>query len=61
MVILNIINLLFGRVMIVIREDEIAVEVMGINIILYKVLVFMIGVFFVGVVGLVYFGLFGFI
>lgn len=61
MVILNIINLLFGRVMIVIREDEIVVEVMGINIILYKVLVFMIGVFFVGVVGLVYFGLFGFI
>lgn len=49
------INSFYGRVLKVIREDEIVVESMGISFFKYKVIGFVIGVFFVGVGG----GLFG--
>ncbi|MBI2252297.1 MAG: branched-chain amino acid ABC transporter permease, partial [Armatimonadetes bacterium] len=54
-VIINLINSSHGRAIISIREDEIASELMGINITYYKVLAFVLGAFFAGIAG----GLFG--
>ncbi|SHH18341.1 amino acid/amide ABC transporter membrane protein 2, HAAT family (TC 3.A.1.4.-) [Thermosyntropha lipolytica DSM 11003] len=50
----NLINSSYGRAIISVREDEIASEVMGINITSYKVLAFVIGAFFAGLAGGLY-------
>jgi len=44
----------YGRACISVREDEIAAEIMGIDITRYKVLAFVIGAFFAGVGGALY-------
>jgi branched-chain amino acid transport system permease protein len=44
----------FGRALTAIREDELAAEAMGINILLYKVKAFAIGTFFAGLGGGLY-------
>lgn len=55
LVIVNLIRSSHGRALISIKEDEIASEVMGINVTFYKVAAFIIGAFFAGIAG----GLFG--
>lgn len=44
----------FGRILKSIREDEIASETLGKNVIKYKLLVFIIGAFFAGIAGSLY-------
>lgn len=44
----------YGRVVLVICEDEIVSGVFGINIIYYKIFVFVLLVIFVGIVGGIY-------
>ncbi|HAW50193.1 TPA: branched-chain amino acid ABC transporter permease [bacterium] len=44
----------FGRILRSIREDEIAAEILGKNIVKYKLLVFVIGAFFAGIAGSLY-------
>lgn len=53
-VIQNIINSSYGRAIISVREDEIASEVMGVNITNYKVLAFVVGALFAGLAGGLY-------
>jgi branched-chain amino acid transport system permease protein len=53
-VIRNITNSPFGRILIGIREDEIASLTMGKNIIKYKLIVFIVGAFFAGIAGSLY-------
>jgi branched-chain amino acid transport system permease protein len=50
----NITKSPFGRILTGIREDEIATEAMGKNIIKHKLIVFMVGAFFAGVAGSLY-------
>lgn len=54
LVIQNIINSSYGRAIISVREDEIASELMGINITKYKVIAFVIGSMFAGMAGALY-------
>ena len=44
----------FGRILTGIREDEIATEAMGKNIVKHKLIVFMVGAFFAGIAGSLY-------
>lgn len=53
-VVVNIVNSSYGRAIISVREDEIASELMGINITKYKVLAFVIGALFAGLAGALY-------
>lgn len=53
-VIRNITKSPFGRVLTGIREDEIATEAMGKNILKHKLIVFMVGAFFAGIAGSLY-------
>ncbi|MDZ7358478.1 MAG: branched-chain amino acid ABC transporter permease, partial [candidate division KSB1 bacterium] len=53
-VINRIVNSPFGRVLRSIREDEIAAEALGKNVIKHKLLVFVIGAFFAGIAGSLY-------
>lgn len=53
-VINRIVNSPFGRVLRSIREDEIAAEALGKNIIKHKLLVFVVGAFFAGIAGSLY-------
>lgn len=53
-VIANIIDSSYGRAIISVREDEIASELMGINITRYKVMAFVIGALFAGLAGALY-------
>lgn len=50
----NITRSPFGRVLTGIREDEIATEAMGKNIVKYKLIVFVVGAFFAGIAGSLY-------
>lgn len=50
----NITKSPFGRILTGIREDEIATEAMGKNIIRHKLIVFMVGAFFAGIAGSLY-------
>jgi branched-chain amino acid transport system permease protein len=50
----NITKSPFGRVLTGIREDEIATEAMGKNIVKHKLIVFMVGAFFAGIAGSLY-------
>ncbi len=50
----RIVNSPFGRILKSIREDEIASEILGKNVIKYKLLVFLIGGFFAGIAGSLY-------
>jgi len=50
----NITKSPFGRILTGIREDEIATEAMGKNIIKHKLIVFMVGAFFAGIAGSLY-------
>ncbi len=54
LVIVNLINSSYGRAIISVREDEIASELMGINITRYKVLAFVVGALFAGLAGALY-------
>ncbi len=53
-VISNLVNSSYGRAIVSIREDEIASELMGINIANYKILAFVIGAMFAGLAGGLY-------
>lgn len=53
-VIRRVVNSPFGRVLLSIREDEIATLAMGKNVHKYKILVFVIGAFFAGIAGSLY-------
>lgn len=50
----NITKSPFGRVLTGIREDEIATEAMGKNIVKHKLVVFVVGAFFAGIAGSLY-------
>jgi len=50
----RIVNSPFGRVLVSIREDEIAALSIGKNVTRYKLLAFMIGAFFAGIAGSLY-------
>jgi branched-chain amino acid transport system permease protein len=50
----NITRSPFGRILTGIREDEIATEAMGKNIIKHKLIVFVVGAFFAGIAGSLY-------
>jgi len=50
----NITKSPFGRVLTGIREDEIATEAMGKNIVKHKLIVFIVGAFFAGIAGSLY-------
>jgi branched-chain amino acid transport system permease protein len=50
----NITKSPFGRVLTGIREDEIATEAMGKNIVKHKLIVFVVGAFFAGIAGSLY-------
>ncbi|MDP2930106.1 MAG: branched-chain amino acid ABC transporter permease [bacterium] len=50
----NITKSPFGRILTGIREDEIATEAMGKNIIKHKVIIFMVGAFLAGIAGSLY-------
>lgn len=54
LVIANLINSSYGRAIISVREDEVASELMGINITKYKVLAFVVGAGFAGLAGALY-------
>lgn len=53
-VVVNLVNSSYGRAIISVREDEIASELMGINVTRYKVLAFVIGAMFAGLAGAMY-------
>ncbi len=53
-VVWRIVNSKYGRAFMAIREDEIAAQVMGINLMKYKLLSFVIGAFFAGIAGALY-------
>jgi len=53
-VIVNIVNSRFGRIMCSIRDNDIASESIGINVSKYKVITFVIAAFFAGVAGVIY-------
>jgi ABC-type branched-chain amino acid transport system, permease component len=53
-VITNLVNSSYGRAIVSVREDEVASELMGINITRYKVLAFVIGAMFAGLAGALY-------
>ena len=53
-VIWRIVKSPFGRILMGIREDEIAIQAMGKNVNLHKLLVFVIGAFFAGIAGSLY-------
>jgi len=53
-IIRNITNSPFGRILTAVREDEIAAEAMGKNINKYKLIVFVVGAFFAGIAGSLY-------
>ena len=50
----NLINSRPGRAMLAIRENDIAAEAMGVNIVWYKLVSFMVSAFFAGVAGALY-------
>ncbi|MEA5060726.1 MAG: branched-chain amino acid ABC transporter permease [Candidatus Pelethousia sp.] len=50
----NLIHSRPGRAMLSIRENDIAAEAMGVNIIQYKIIAFMVSAFFAGVAGALY-------
>jgi branched-chain amino acid transport system permease protein len=50
----NITKSPFGRILTGIREDEIATEAIGKNIVKHKLIVFMVGAFFAGIAGSLY-------
>jgi len=50
----NLINSKTGRAIIALREDEIASEIMGINVVYYKVITFVIGASTAGLAGALY-------
>ena len=54
LVIQNLINSSYGRAIVSIREDEVASELMGINIANYKILAFVVGAMFAGLAGSLY-------
>lgn len=54
LVIINLINSTHGRALKSIREDEIAAQSMGVNIVKYKLLAFSIASFFAGIAGGLY-------
>ncbi|MGZ4122428.1 MAG: branched-chain amino acid ABC transporter permease, partial [Tumebacillaceae bacterium] len=51
LIIQNLVNSTHGRALIAIRENEIAVEAMGVNITKYKVIACVVGAFFAGMAG----------
>lgn len=54
LVIRNLLWSSYGRAMISIRENEVAAEIMGVDITRYKVLAFVVGAFFAGLAGALY-------
>ncbi|MBI3911117.1 MAG: branched-chain amino acid ABC transporter permease [Armatimonadetes bacterium] len=50
----NITQTTHGRALMAIREDEVAAQAMGVNVVRYKVLAFMVGAFFAGIAGGLY-------
>lgn len=50
----NLIHSRPGRAMLSIRENDIAAEAMGVNIIQYKIIAFMVSAFFAGIAGALY-------
>ncbi len=50
----NIIRSRFGRAFMAIRDNDLAAEVMGINIFVYKLLAFVVGTFFAGIAGVLW-------
>ena len=54
MVVVNLINSIYGRAIISVREDDVASELMGINTTKYKVIAFLIGAMFAGLAGAMY-------
>jgi branched-chain amino acid transport system permease protein len=54
LVIINLINSTHGRALKSIREDEIAAQSMGVNVVKYKLLAFSIASFFAGIAGGLY-------
>lgn len=54
LVINNLVNSSYGRAIVSIREDEVASELMGINIANYKILAFVVGAMFAGLAGALY-------
>ena len=52
--IINLIDSSYGRAIVSVREDEVASELMGINITRYKVLAFVVGALFAGLAGALY-------
>ena len=54
LVIINLINSTHGRALKSIREDEIAAQSMGVNVVKYKLLAFSVAAFFAGIAGGLY-------
>lgn len=54
LVVINLVNSTHGRALKSIREDEIASESMGINIVVYKVMAFAVAALFAGIAGGLY-------
>ncbi len=50
-VVLNLVNSTYGRGFLMVRDDEVAAEAMGINTTKYKVLAFTLAAFFAGIAG----------
>lgn len=53
-VVWRIVNSSYGRAMLAIREDEIAAQTQGINLLKYKLTSFIVGAFFAGIAGGLY-------
>lgn len=53
-IIQNFINSSYGRACIAVREDEVAAELMGVDITRYKIIAFTMGAFFAGLAGGLY-------
>ena len=53
-IIFSIVHSRLGRAIIAIREDDLAAEAMGINVVRYKLMVFMISAVFAGITGVYY-------
>jgi len=53
-IIQNFVNSSYGRACISVREDEVAAELMGVNITRYKIVAFTMGAFFAGLAGALY-------
>ncbi|MDI6895647.1 MAG: branched-chain amino acid ABC transporter permease [Bacillota bacterium] len=60
-IIRNLVNSRTGRALVAIREDQVAAEVMGINLAFYKVLAFTFGAVLAGVAGSLYAHYIGFV